>query len=95
MIAEFDRLAEKVERAMSAIVKLRDDNSRLREQCERLQAEVARLEGADGDSEAVVRLTSENAEIVKERDQLLNERAVITERVRGLIGKVEKLEELS
>jgi hypothetical protein len=95
MIAELDRLSEKVELARATIVKLRDDNRRLLGQCEELRRELDRFRAVGETPEALLDRCQRVELLSLEREELVKERAEIAERVRGLLGKVETLEDLS
>ena len=95
MIAELDRLAEKVEMARATIVKLREDNEELRARCDTLRQQLAGFEAVGGSPEDLKSAVEEIEAMSRERETLLQEREDIASRVRGLLEKVETIEELS
>ncbi len=95
MIAELDRLSEKVEMARETIVKLKEDNRLLEAECHDLKERATLAEGSARSAEEVESLLERVDSLSKEKDDLLREREQVVERVRGLLQKVEALEELS
>ncbi len=95
MIAELDRLSEKVELARAIIVKLKEDNRSLQAECADLKERLGRSEESGVRREEWQRLTERADGLTRERDELLREREQIVERVRGLLDRVEALEDLS
>jgi regulator of replication initiation timing len=95
MIAEIEQLSEKVELARETIIRLRADNRSLRLECDDLRRRMEVFEAMGATPEEVERVTRQAQALAQERDDLLREREEIVGRVRGLLTKVEALEELS
>ncbi len=95
MIAELDRLSEKVELARETIVKLRSDNDRLTSECESLRQELARFRAVGETPEKLEALFEGVDSASQERDELRRERDEVVKRIHGILEKVEALEDVS
>lgn len=95
MIAELDKLSEKVEMARATIVKLREDNEDLRARCDELRQQLSRFEALGSTPDEIEPLVRQVDALTRERDQMVEEREEVTRRVRGLLTKVEALATLS
>ena len=93
MLAELDRLSEKVEIAHVTIVKLREENDALRARCEELRGQLDHFRQAGRAPEEFERVAVELQDVTRQRDEMLRERDEVIRRIRGLLEKVESLEE--
>jgi chromosome segregation ATPase len=93
LLAELDRLGERVERAAALITELRRERARLREAVARLEQERGRLlaAGQAHDPEELIAALGELRTRAAGYQRMVEERAVVARRLGTLIDKVDSL----